>query len=304
MLLPSWLLPALALLVSLFALTVAFLNYRRKSAISVRGGFSLASSIECEDKYVASVVLENMKDRAVTIYSIHLLAGHNHLIEIEDFESSPLILKPFETITREYGPIEFYGVNDSRIDMSPLLADANCPKRLALSTSHGRYDVRKFPKRWNPVVDHFKNHALALVRPVRANYKGKSIGGNVTYVLDIVLSDDKSEILMIHPGDHRVQRFRNFRLTADSLESADALRSYLAERQSDGSLMCKSFTVFDVQTWRANERDFYRGRPVRAERIGYLKFKVLVRLATLAADRALRRQNQELKKAHSKAGDA
>lgn len=299
---PSWPL-TIALAVSATALLVAFLNYRRKSSISLRGSYSLTSSVECEDSYVSEIVLENMKDRAVTVYGIYFLVGYSYLIELDEFGDSPLILRPFETITRQYGPIEFYGVNDQRLAMAPLLQDPKSPKRLVLSTSQGRYAVRRFPKRWHPVRDHFRNHALALVRPVRATYKHKDIGGNIRYVLDIVLSDGKDEIIMLRAEDYSSQRFKGFRLTKESLESVELLRAFLTDRKDEGILVCQSFKVFDAQAWREKERDFYKGETRRAEHMGYLKFRVLGRVVTIARDFALRRENARLAKAAQKERD-
>lgn len=283
-----------ALAVSVTALVVTYLNYRRKSSVSLRGSFTLSFSVECEDGFVSNIVLENMKDRAVTIYGIYFLVGYNYLVELEEFDESPIILRAFETITREYGPIEFYGVNDRRLSMSSILRDKRAHKRLVLSTSEGRYAVRKHPKRWYPIRDHFRNHALALVRPVRATYKQKDIGGNVRYVVDVVLSDGKNEIIMLRAEDWNSQRFRAFRLTKESLETAASLSDFLSERQVDGTLVCKSFKVFDAQAWRASERDFYRDDSLQAEYMGYVQFNVFGRIATSARDFVMRRENARL----------
>lgn len=86
-----------ALLLSTSAFTVAVLNYRRKAGTLVRGSFSVASSVYCDDPYVSSLVIENLKDRAVTIFEIYLKVGSNCYIQVENFDSKPLVLRAYET---------------------------------------------------------------------------------------------------------------------------------------------------------------------------------------------------------------
>ena len=290
-------LPFVIATVSFTALLIAFLNYRRKSSVSIRGGFSLSSSVDCDERYVSSVILENMKDRAVTIYGIYISAGDNYLIEIDEFEDAPLILRPFETLRRTYGPIEFYGFNLRRVNMSPILERKDIRQRLVLSTSEGRHVVRRYSRRWIPILEHFRNHAFAVVKPVRFTYKEKHIGGNVRYVVDAVLSNDEREVILLRPDDHQYQRFRSFRLTPESLSSAEALREYLTARQAEGTLVCKAIQVFDVKEWRERVREDYRAPPVDAEYVGFFTYHVLCRILTMRRDRRQRRENVERAKA-------
>ena len=121
---------AAALCVSVFALIVATMNYRRKAGILVRGTFSIASSRAGNDAYVSSLGLDNLKDRALTIFAIYLRIGRNNYIRLEDLDESPLLLKAFETHTAQYGPIEFYGINTNKIDFNKLLRDPKFTKRI------------------------------------------------------------------------------------------------------------------------------------------------------------------------------
>lgn len=283
----------IALGVSGLALLVAYLNFRRKSSLNLRASYSwTSSSVETDDQHISSIIIENLKDRAVTIFAIYLRVGHNYYVEIEDFKDKPLVLRAFETWHKEYGPIEFYGVSARRISMNLLFDDKHAEKRIVLSTSDGRYVVTKAPKQWNPVYDFFNNHMTAIVRPVRSIYKEVSIGGRVIYVVDFVFSNGKSEIVPIHPRDYEIQCFKNFRLTKESLASAAALKQYLQHQIDAGALVCCSFDVVDVGAWRAKERDFYKGKPIEARYVGYLKYKVLGRVLTIMEDRRLRKLNR------------
>ncbi|MBI2430125.1 MAG: hypothetical protein HYV29_15260, partial [Ignavibacteriales bacterium] len=118
--------------ISILAIAVASLTYRRKAGVRIYGNYVSASSRDCNDKYISSITLENLKDRAITIFTIYLRIGYNYYIIIENFEDSPLILKPFETYQKNYGPIQFYGINSNRINLDSLLEDAKIKKRIIL----------------------------------------------------------------------------------------------------------------------------------------------------------------------------
>lgn len=287
---PLWTSVALAL--SCLALLIAYLNFRRKSSLSLRASYSWTrSSVDADDQHISSLVVENLKDRAVTIFAIYLRVGHNFYIEIEDFEDKPLVLRAFETWHKEYGPIEFYGINGKRIAMNPIFDDKRARKRIVLSTSDGKYVVNKRPKRWTPVRDFFRNHMTAIVRPVSSTYKGKAIGGTVPYAVEIVSPKGTSEVIAIHKDDFRSQRFKNFRLTKESLESVEALRAFLQEQVEGGTLVCSSFEVADIAAWREKERDYYKGEPIEAQYVGFFVYRVLGRLFTVREDRKLAREN-------------
>lgn len=271
-----------ALGVSIVALIIAFLNFRRKSALNIRGYFTwTSSSVAADDQHISSLVVENLKDRAVTIYGIYLRIGHNNYIEIDDFSSKPLVLKAFESWHKEYGAIEFYSCNMHKVSMNALFEDPRARKRIVLSTGDGKYIIRKSPKRWSPVSDSFKNHSTFVLHPIRSNYKDVAVGGKVAYVLDITFDDAPNEVFTLHRTDYRVVKFRNFQLTNESLKTAEALRSFIQEQISIGTLVCKSFEVIDAEEWRGKVRREYRQDPVAATYINIFQYRVLDRLATM-----------------------
>lgn len=289
---PLWTIAALAL--SGLALMVAYLNFRRKSSLRLRASYSWTqSSVDADDQHISSLVVENLKDRAVTIFRIYLRVGHNFYIEIEDFQDKPLVLRAFETWHKEFGPIEFYGINGKRIDMNSLFDDKRTRKHIVLATSDGKYVVTKGPKHWSPVHDFFKNHMTAVIRPVSTTFKGNFIGGTVPYVVEIVSTNGVSEVISLHKEDYRRQRFKNFRLTKESLESVETLRAFLKEQLEAGTLVCQSFEAIDIEAWREKERqDYNREQPINATYVGYLTYKVFGRIGTILADRELARENK------------
>jgi hypothetical protein len=88
--------------------------------------------------FVSEVILENVKDRAVPIFGIYPRLGYSYYLEVEDFEDGPLLLRPYETYRKGFGPIEFYGINDNKIDLNDLLSNQRIKKSLFLSISDGK----------------------------------------------------------------------------------------------------------------------------------------------------------------------
>src|SRR5947208_2838471 len=79
----------IAMIVSIIALIYAAKTYWLKSGIKIRGGYTTARSISCQDTYIRNIILENLKDKSVVIFNIHLKLGRNYFIEIDDFTNNP-----------------------------------------------------------------------------------------------------------------------------------------------------------------------------------------------------------------------
>src|ERR1017187_3597174 len=283
----------LAFAVSVLALVVTIKNYRRKAGVLIRGTFSMSSSIDCDDPYVSEVLLENAKDRAVTIFAIFLRVGANIYVEVEDLAVKPLVLGPFDTYHKRYGPIEFYADNTSRIGLRNVLEDLTAHRRLVLSTSHGKHMVRSRILRWSPVADFFANYFTSVIRPVRSTYKGEDLGSNVKYVVEIVSQDGREEIAPLRQGDHVYQMFRDFTLTEQSLSSNKALEEFLQLQIAQGKLLCKSFTVHDLTEWRAIAHKSYSHTDTRKlQPCGFFWYHAAGGLWTRYSNWQTRRENR------------
>jgi hypothetical protein len=283
-----------AICISAIALFIAFLNFRRKSALNLRGVYSWTpSNVDTEDQHTSSIVIENLKDRAVTIFKIYLRVGHNYYIQIDDFENNPLILRAFETWHKEYGCLERYNVNFFKISMNELFYDKRAKKRLVLSTSNGKYTIKKGPHHWKPVEDFFKNHSTAIIHPIRAFYKETAIGGRVPYVVDIAFDGSPNEVITVHRRDYQSKIFYNFQLTQESLETAESLKIFLQKQIELGTLICKSYDVFDAEAWRAAKySDEISRQPITAKYMNLFQYHVMGRINTLKSKRRLRKQNR------------
>jgi hypothetical protein len=279
--------------IAIFASIVAVKNYKRKSGIAISGGFGIASSVRCEESYVSHIVLENLKDRAVTIYEIYLKVGHNFYIELEDHNETPLIMKPYETYHKTMGEIIFYAVNSNTIKMEDLLQDKKAKKRIVLSTSEGKYVVPKQVKRWSPIGEFFKNHLTGIIRTIRITHNGKCIGGNVQFVVDILKKDGQTETIQLMQSDYHLKRFKNFNLTKECLLSKDSLQSFLEEKLEEG-LISKDSTI-KVHNFEENTntmREHYKGSHIIAERWSAPYYYIFGTFFTRYSDFKMKKENK------------
>ena len=247
---------------------------------------------------MSSIVLENFKDRPVVIFKIFFLVGRNYYIELEDFDEEPKILKPYEVYSKQYDPVDFYSVNMRRIKLDDLLDSKSVRSQIVLSTSHGKYVVKEWIKRWDPIGDFFKNHMTALIHPMRSAYKNKCFGSEVKYIVDIKTEGGREETIPIYPRDYEVRKFREFRLTRESLESKDSLEEYLLEQAFNGALNCTDINVHDIEAWR-NERylDDYKD-VIEAKYYNWFIYFVVGRLLTKFSDMRLYFVNRRHRKAN------
>jgi len=276
--LPAWF-PALGLIVAILALLLAALNYRRKSGLDVRGGYSLASSIDCDDKYVSSVILENLKDRSITIFAIYLRVGHAHYVELEDFGNKPFILKAFETYRQDYGVIQFYESNSTRVNLNDLYSDRKIKQRLVLSTSDGKYTVPKYLHAWNPVSDYFRNLMTMIVRARSLRHGNLYVGSNIDYVVDLTTFDGHKQTVQLSKDSWQYRVFKNFILTKESLESKAELDRFILEQMKLEKIQLQTFSIFETSIWKAEASEIFQDH-FNAVPVGWFKYFVVGRIAT------------------------
>lgn len=220
--------------------------YNYKHGIEVLGSYSLCSSTYCNDAYISKVVLENCKDKAVVIYSIHLRIGHNIYLLLADYSQRPLVLQPFEAHVEIFEPIECYETNCVEVDLNDLLHNMKISKKLVLATAEGKYVVKERNKIWEPVRDFFRNYTTHIVRPFRFSYAGKCYGSKALYIVRFRYENQSEEIVPIYPKDYEIVKFDQFQLTKDSVESAKVLKDFLEKQKELGNLKCKEILVDDL----------------------------------------------------------
>lgn len=227
-----------ALLISFASLVYVMSAYSRKEGVEIRVDYAITSSIEGKDRFVSELTLENRKDRSITIFKIYLLLGHNYFVELENHETAPLTLGPYETYSNQYDPVDFYSVNMMPIDLGELWERNK--EKIVLMTSNGKYMAKRHINRWDQDIDGFRNFSTAVIRPARTIFRGKSYGSNASYIVVFEHEDGEDEVVPLYPGDYRVEKLRGFQLTKESLESKEKLDAFLRQKASEGLLVVKS----------------------------------------------------------------
>ncbi|NWA09695.1 hypothetical protein [Pseudomonas gingeri] len=281
----NWIAIAISAPIAIFALCVALMNYRRKSGIFVRGDFTISTSIDCNDSYISNIMLENMKDRALTIYNIFLKIDHNYYLEVENHEEKPVILKAYETYNTNLGEILFYGVNMRKIKIEKLMRDRKIKKRLVLSTSEGKYTVPAPIRRWSPLSELFSNYFTGLIQPVVATYKGKYIGENIQFIIDMTYKNDTTSTILIRKNDYPNHTFKKFELTKETLKTKETLENFLEQKRAEGALQHDTkFEVHDFEEYKLKTNEQYQQTPINAEKYSAFRYYILGRLNTFRSN--------------------
>jgi hypothetical protein len=164
------------------------------------------------------------------------------------------------------------------MDFNNLLADERAKKKLVLSTSEGKYEVPSIMRRWSPNLEFFRNYMTAIAYPVRSSHKGKDIGGNIKYVVEFIPEKGEEEIVLIHPRDYQLKKFRGFSLTQESLSSKKALKDFFQKTKEEGKLRSKEIIVHELEEWRDKAHNFYRGQTIQTEYVSAFQYYVVGRI--------------------------
>lgn len=282
----------LTLLLTSTALYFTIKTYGLKKGQHIRGSYGTSSNIECEDTYIYNIELENYKDKAIVIYSIYLKIGHNYYLELENFKSEPLILNPFELYKKEYDSIDLYSINCNRISIERLLRDEKVKKQIVLSTSKGKYKVKRTIKYWTPLEYFFKNHSTGIIHINRSIYKDKSYGANAKYIIELQYSDGSEEIVPIYY--EYFNKFRNFSITRDDIESKLKLETFLKQMISECKLKCEEFEVIDIESFRNERYSNYGMETVELEEYGWFNYYIVARVITMYDKFKLNKKNKQI----------
>ena len=280
----------IALLISFASLVYAVSAYSRKKGVEIRVDYAIASSIAGKDRFVSELTLENRKDRSIAIFKIYLLLGHNYFVELENHETAPLTLGPYETYSNQYDSVDFYSVNMMPIDLGELWERNK--EKIVLMTSNGKYMAKKHINRWDQDIDGFRNFSTAVIRPARTIFRGKSYGSNASYIVVFEHEDGKDEVVPLYPGDYRVEKLRGFQLTKESLESKENLDAFLRQKASEGLLSCKEFKTYDWEAVREESYKNYSTTTFQATHISWIEYFVVSRISTFIENQKFRYRNR------------
>ena len=293
---PAFFVSLAALIVALIALSYTVRTYWLKAGDRVRFSYSLYASIEAEDKYIGSITLENLKDKALVIFEIYLKIGNGLYLELEKFESAPLIVGPFEVYQKEFDPVIFYSSNTKRVKLDNLFDDKKVKPYVVLSTTSGEYRVKANIRRWSPLGEYFRNAYAGIIQPRWLIHRGRAYGSQVRFLLDVEKNDGNRECIPICPEDYRHNRLRNLTLTKDSLETKESFDAFIREKLSDGTINWKAYEIIEFRKEVEEIEGFLDDDPIEPEPVGLLRYHIVGRLCSTFDSIQMWRDNRRLAK--------
>lgn len=292
----STLISITALLISIIALYYTIIAFSLKSGQKFRCSYSVMTSIDCEDRYISSIIVENLKDRAAIIYKIYIKFGLNNYLLVEDFSDSPLILKPFEVYYKEYDPILFYSLGADITNIEKLIDNKRVKGRVLLTTSHGKYLVKSNSKQWDPIVPFFKNYYTALIDPIRLKFRDKNYGYNVKFLIVVTKEDGEEYIISIYKDDYRHVRFSKFQLTNESIETKESLETFLKKEKKKGNFEFKRIEIISFQEEVNKVKNKYPKEIKQVESLNFFKYRVIAKILTFIEKYKMYKTNKRNRK--------
>jgi hypothetical protein len=186
----------------------------------------------------------------------------------------------------------------NRIKLNELLGSNKVKKHLVLSSSHGKYVVKEWMKRWDPIIDFFYNHMTASVLPMRPKESAGYYGSEVKYLAKLRIEDGYIITVPVYLNDHNYPRFENFRLTEDSLSSREKLEEFLTNQAINGKFKCVDVEVIDADELRKDNYGHDFEKAFEAKHYSWLFYVVVGKLLTKLSNIRLYFINRKHKKAN------
>ena len=181
---------ALSLLIAGLGVWFAIAQYRLKRSTKISASYGITQDAIYHNTYINSVTLQNLKDKSEAIFGIHLRLGHGCYLTLEDLDQKPIILQPFETITKVYDPVSFYGCSSYKVNVNSLLNSRK--NRVVLTTNKGKYVTKREQRYWSPIGESLRNNAVAALHIVEISYQTPNnhkitIPNVVQYIVEALL---------------------------------------------------------------------------------------------------------------------
>lgn len=165
-----------SLIISIIALTYTIRVFWLKKGDKYRVAYSSCSSRRASDSYIKSVTIENLKDKPLIIFRIHLKFWNNTFLTIQEFEEKPHIIPALEAYQFNYDPVTYYSIGWNKVSINKLFNNKRAKSEFILETMETNgFVLNKF----------FKNYYTAIIHPMRLSMYWKTFGDNIKYVIDL-----------------------------------------------------------------------------------------------------------------------
>ncbi len=289
-----------AFIISIIALVYTVKTFILKSGLKIRCSLTTCSSIDCDDKYISSITLENIKDRSTVIFKIYLRFKHNVYIEIEDFSEKPLILKPFEVYFKEYDPVLFYSSGTQFVKVDHLLNNQKIQRSIILSTTNGKYKVRTYISGFDAISTSLRNFYTLAVTPRRLEYNNKAYGPRIRYLIDLKYDNGERNIIPVHKSKEYHKVFKNIDFTMTALQSKENLEKFMLKQKRLGKFKFSEIKVIDYEQAVGESKEVYKTEPYVAETCGYFEYSIVGKIVTKIEDYKLWKKNRENRRKNGK----
>lgn len=293
-----------ALLVSFVAAVYTIKTFWLKTGCKIRYWLSYRKTFESEDLYVRELVIENMKDKAITVYNIYIRFGHNIYIDLlshpKDIEStiSPIIIPPYEIKVFTFYPQVLYTTqtNERVLNIGDMFAHINDAK-IILSTNYGRITAKKSLKGWNPYNNYWNNYYTTIVTPQRLcydgiTYKDVAYGTHIQYLAIITLRDNtKIKCPIYRIEDPKVNFFAKIDFSEESLKDQESLYDFLEEQKRKNLIDYNSIEIIDMRSTVDTLLNTYK-KETNVRSLNWFQYKIYGPIITIYIEWKRRRKKK------------
>jgi hypothetical protein len=276
----------LSLFVAVMAVFFAIAQYRLKRSIKISAAYGTGVLAGFSNAYIHNVTIKNLKDRSEAIFGIYLRLGRNIYVELENFDDSPLMIGPFETIVRNYSTVTFYGCGHYKVDINEALKGHRKKSRIVLSTSKGKYVTRRYKKYWTPVIESLKNRYVAALQRIQIEDEKPNgiqyvIPNSAQYIIRFSQKGEAKSFYIHKPGHMFPQNINSFKLEEHHLENRERLLEHLKglEELKDDGVDTSTISIEVVEDLPEVKRmnEFYY-KNTKAHPSGWFRTNVLGKL--------------------------
>lgn len=213
----------ISLLVAIVALRIAYKSFNFKKGVGLKGYYTLGEDWKSDCIYVDNIILENYKDRAITIYGVYLRWKKSEYLELIKYKT-PIILNAFESKTINFdNRVEMYLLNNKRIDISNELESKNIKKELVVATSEGKCIVDKF-ETWMPNENKIIKSHIELYN---GGYYPKA-----KFLIEYTTANGKIGIEAVYEHEHKI--YRQFSNISNKIQLEEKIKEVNAEKDNTG----------------------------------------------------------------------
>lgn len=302
LLIASW-----SCVIAIIALIYTVKTFYLKSWDKFRYWYSIWTT-DKGNSYIHSITIENQKDRALVIYNIFLKIWNNLYFEIENAEDKPIVIKPFEVYQQDYTPALFYTEGLTRYNSENLLKSKIHKREIFLETTTNN-------PRYTTLMKALRSDCVALFRPLRVFYDGKSYWYNTIYLVDCIFSNGDKSIRSFKEYERQstnkswFNRKLNITYSYYALQSRSSLEDFINYHIANGNWVFWSIKLVSVSVVDRHEYvddslwDDFRNQPKEISPINRFYFYCLCpiiskfrRLKSKRRNYRLGRKNNKLKK--------